>query len=127
MVIPALMLGRYECASNANIGLRPSGKRHLVDVLATDSEGRNILISLKWQQVGGTAEEKIPYEVMCLAHAIRTSDGKFSDAYLVLGGDGWTLRDFYLSGRLDEHLRYGGLVKIRSLEAFVGLANQGRL
>lgn len=64
---------------------------------------------------------------MCLAYAVRTSDGKFSDAYLVLGGDGWTLRDFYLSGRLDEHLGYGGVVKIRSLESIVGLANQGRL
>jgi hypothetical protein len=42
-------------------------------------------VSLKWQQVGGTAEQKVPFEVMCLADAVRAGH-----AYLVLGGDGWT-------------------------------------
>ena len=127
MVIPALTLGGYEYVRGHDIGKRPSGKRHKVDVLATDNSDRKILVSLKWQQVGGTAEEKIPYEVMCLAYALRTSDGKYSDAYLVLGGDGWSLRDFYLSGALNQHLKYADLVKIRTLESFVGLANQGNL
>ena len=125
--MPALELGGYECVSNANIGQRPSGKRHLVDVLATDSEGRKILISLKWQQVAGTAEEKIPYEVMCLAYALKTEKPEFSDAYLVLGGEGWSLREFYLRGGLNEHIRDGNLVKIRTLESFIAVANQGRL
>jgi len=48
-------------------------------------------------------------------------------AYLVLGGDGWTLRDFYLNGGLEKYLRYVDLVKIVSLETFVSLANQGKL
>ena len=96
-------------------------------MLATREDGNRFLVSLKWQQVSGTAEEKIPYEVICLAHTMRTSDSAFAAAYLVLGGGGWSLRDFYLSGGLDEHLAHPGLVRIVSLEAFIALANQGRL
>ena len=127
MVIPSLTLGGYECIPSFNLGLKPSGKKHILDVLAIARDGRKFLVSLKWQQVGGTAEEKIPYEVICLAHAIRTGEGKFSDAYLVLGGEGWSLKQFYLDGGLNDHLRDSGLVKIRSLESFVALANQGNL
>lgn len=46
----------------------------------------------KWQQIGGTAEQKVPFEVMCLADAVRAEHA--ARAYLVLGGDGWTLRDY---------------------------------
>ena len=127
MVIPALTLGGYQTEREVEVGRRPSGKRHRVDVLATGKDGNRFLVSLKWQQVSGTAEEKIPYEVVCLAHTMRVNDGVFSAAYLVLGGNGWSLRDFYLGGGLNKHLVHAGLVKIMSLEAFVALANQGRL
>ena len=97
MVIPALLLGEYAARRNVNVGQRPSGKRHIVDVVAKTNDGASYLISLKWQQVAGTAEEKIPYEVLCLAHALRTGRDDFKSAYLVLGGNGWSLRNFYLS------------------------------
>jgi hypothetical protein len=96
-------------------------------VLATDQQNRNILISLKWQEVSGTAEQKVPFEAICLAHAIRSEEGKYDKAYLVLGGPGWSLRGFYVEGGLDEHLTYSNLVDIQTLETFVALANQGRL
>ena len=35
---------------------------------------------------------------MCLADAVR--GGEAARAYLVLGGDGWTLRDYFTSGAL---------------------------
>ena len=82
-------------------------------------------MSVKWQQTGGTAEQKVPFEAMCLAQEMRT--GKYAAAYLVLGGGGWTLRDFYTSGVLKEHLTDGYLVDILTLEAFVGKANCGEL
>ena len=53
--------------------------------------------------------------------------GEYDKAYLVLGGDGWTLRDFYVSGGLREHLVHGELVHVMTLESFVGAANQGKL
>lgn len=62
---------------------------------------------------------------MCLAHEMLT--GRFVGAYLVLGGDGWTLRDFYTTGGLEDHLTHADLVQILTLEAFVGIANRGGL
>lgn len=127
MVLPALTMGGYSYQKQVRIGERPGGRRHVVDILATDSQGRNYLISLKWQQTSGTAEQKVPFEAICLAEAVRTGEEKYHRAYLVLGGDGWSLRQFYLAGGLNAHLRHGNLVEFRSLEAFIALANQGRL
>lgn len=97
-----------------------------MDILAEDSRARRFLISLKWQQVNGTAEHKIPFEVISLAHA-RTENEDIYKAYLVLGGDGWRYKEFYLSGGLDRHLRNTELVDIVSLDEFVALANKGVL
>jgi hypothetical protein len=87
--------------------------------------GRRTLVSLKWQQTGGTAEQKVPFEVMCLADAVR--NGHAEHAYLVLGGDGWSLRTYYTSGAMSEHLIHAGLVEVVTLEAFIRLANNGQL
>ncbi len=81
---------------------------------------------MKWQQVSGTAEQKVPFEAMCLAEAARTST-TYTRAYLVLGGMGWKLRDFFVGGGLREHLTYGNLVIITTLELFVARANSGKL
>lgn len=127
MVLPALRHGGYTCETQVHIGTRLGGGKHIVDVLAKDAQGRKILISLKWQQVPGTAEQKVPFEAMCLADAVKSSEPEYSKAYLVLGGSGWKLRDFFIGGGLREHLRYSDLVDIVSLERFIGLANQGKL
>ena len=98
--------------------------RHVIDVLA-EKDGKAYLVSLKWQQTGGTAEQKVPFEIMCLAQEMQT--GNYAAAYLVLGGGGWTLRDFYTSGALQEHVTHGDLVHVLTLETFVGKANRGEL
>ena len=108
------------------IGERLGVAGHRIDVLASDSYERQYLISLKWQQTSGTAENKIPFEVISLAHA-RMTDERFYKAYLVLGGEGWRYKEFYLKGGLDRHLSNPELVDIVSLDRFVGLANQGNL
>ena len=77
------------------------------------------------QQTSGTAEQKVPFEVMCLADAVRA--GAADAAYLVLGGDGWTLRDYFTSGALEEHLIHSSRVSVVTLEAFIRLANNGQL
>ena len=127
MVLPALRQGGYAVRRQVNIGSRPSGRRHVVDVLATGADGKGVLISLKWQEVSGTAEQKVPFEVICLAEAIRARDSQYQKAYLVLGGPGWSLREFYTGGGLNAHLRYGDLVSILPLETFIATANQGTL
>jgi len=124
MILPALERGGYAHQKQVLVGTRLGGRRHLVDAVASRAE-TNILVSVKWQQTSGTAEQKVPFEVMCLASAVRA--GVAHRAYLVLGGDGWTLRDYYTSGGLDEHLIHAAHVRVVTLEAFVRLANTGKL
>jgi hypothetical protein len=126
MVPEALRHGGYQVEKPPKpIGSRLGGGRHYVDLVAT-KEGRSILVSLKWQQTSGTAEQKIPFEVMCLADAVVSSNGKFTRAYVVLGGDGWSLREFYVNGGLDRFLRGCESIKVVSMETFLGLANRGQ-
>ena len=117
MVLPALQKGGYTYKTQVHIGQRFGGGRHFVDILAGDNEDKKFLISLKWQQVSGTAEQKVPFEAMCLAEAVLTSNNEYNKAYIVLGGMGWKLRDFFVGGGLAKHLRYNNLVTITTLEA----------
>lgn len=124
MILPALTRGGYTSTKQVNVGTRCGGGTHKVDALAYKGAD-TILVSLKWQQTGGTAAHKVPLEVMCLADSVRT--GHAQRAYLVLGGDGWTLRDYYTSGAMAEHLTHAALVSVVTLEACIRLANNGQL
>ena len=127
MVLPSLEQGGYTYRAQVRVGTRIGGGRHIVDVVASDGQGRNWLVSLKWQQVSGTAEQKVPFEAISLAKAISESEGTYEKAYIVLGGPGWKLREFYVGGGLHQYLHYGDLVDIMSLESFVAKANDGQL
>lgn len=124
MILPALDRGGYAYKRQVKIGQRHGGGTHKVDAFAT-KDAERVLVSMKWQQTGGTTEQKVPFEVMCLAQAV--IDGQADKAYLVLGGDGWTLRDYYVSGQLAGHLIHADRVKVVTLEAFIRLANNGQL
>ena len=126
MVLPALEMGGYQITRHKTIGTRFEVTSHKVDTFALDDFGRPYLISLKWQQVSGTAEQKIPFEILCLADAMMRNEEYFK-AYLVLGGEGWRFKQFYLDGGLGKLLVNADLVNIVSLERFVELANQGKL
>lgn len=123
MIVPALKHGGYSFHLQQPVGQRCGGRPHRVDAIAIKDD--TVLVSLKWQQTGGTAEQKVPFEVMCLAEAVRSQYG--ARAYLVLGGDAWTLRDYFTSGALADHLIHAHLVKVITLERFVRLANNGQL
>jgi len=127
MVIAPLLGCKFSVTKQVAVGLRPSGGKQFVDVIASDASGRQILVSLKWQQVSGTAEQKIPYEVICLLEAVRASAGVYGKAYLVLGGEGWTLRPFYTTGGLKKYIEYEPHVEILTLESFVARANRNQL
>lgn len=124
MILPALQQGGYAYETQVEVGKRLGGGRHVVDVVA-ERLGQRFLISLKWQQVGGTAEQKVPFEVISLIDAVGT--GGFEKAYLVLGGQGWTLRDVYTLGGLRRYIIGSDTVEILTLEAFVAQANRGAL
>jgi len=124
MVLPALEQGSYSYRVQEKLGKRFGIGSHVVDAVA-EKNGKQILISVKWQQVSGTAEQKVPFEVLCLLEAIE--NGPYQRAYLVLGGEGWTLRNFYTSGGLTKYLTYADRIEILTLEAFVARANSGKL
>ena len=126
MALSALAQNGYKVDRNVYIGTRFGVARHRIDIQAEDTAGRLHIVSMKWQQVGGTAEQKIPFEVICLADALIRNE-KYYKAHLVLGGDGWTYKDFYIKGGLNLHLVNGDMVNIVSLDRFVTLVNRGLL
>ena len=124
MVLPALDQGGYAYKVQVNIGKRLGLGRHFIDVLA-EKNGKTILISMKWQQVSGTAEQKVPFEIICLLEALDAQN--FTKGYLVLGGEGWKLRTFFTGDGLKKYLGYADKVEIVTLESFVAKANSGKL
>ncbi len=124
MIFPALRQGGYSWRTQVKIGRRPGGGRHIVDAVVT-KDAVLILLSSKWQEVSGTAEAKVAWEVICLIAALKTDE--YKRAYLILGGPGWTLRDFYVRGGLRDYIIGAEKVHIVTLEDFVAKANQSKL
>ena len=124
MIVPALERGGYQHRTQTIIGTRCGGGTHKVDAVAVKGDDE-IIVSMKWQQTGGTAEQKVPFEVMCLADAVRSRQAK--RAYI------GTRRRWLEPARLlhvrgfAEHLIHSEHVKVVTLEAFIRLANNGQL
>jgi len=90
----------HRVRARFNIGKKRNGGKHIVDILLNEKE----LISLKYQKTTGTAEEKIPFEVIKLQQAI--DDYDYTKATIVLAGDddAWSLKDYYLSGDFMKYM-----------------------
>lgn len=124
-VIPSLMHGGYSFQEQIEVGKRLGGGTHRVDLVVTKATV-HYLVSLKWQQTSGTAEQKVPFEVLCLLDIVQKPQAIYQKAYVVLGGGGWKLRDFYIR-ELNTYLPHRPLVEITNLKSFMGLANKGSL
>ena len=99
----------HKFESQVVVGNKRNDGEHIVDILiggeSTKKPNRKRpvsnhsggeLISLKYQGVNGTAEEKIPFEFMKLQDAI--DDYGYDSATIVLAGEnGWSWKDYYLS------------------------------
>ena len=94
----------YNVDEQVTIGLRPTGGNHNVDLVVSDWDGteEQELVSLKYQDVAGTAEEKIPYEIMCLQDAVNS--GRYVSALIVLAGKGWQHADSYINGAFNKFM-----------------------
>ena len=79
--------------SQVMVGKKRNGGKHYCDIVINGDE----LISLKYQRVQGTAEEKIPFEFMKLQHAI--DDHEYKSATIVVAGPdkAWKWKEYYLS------------------------------
>jgi hypothetical protein len=59
---------------------------------------------------------------------VRTGvNGHTMRVYVMVGDDGWTLRDDVASGQLAERLIHTALIRVVILGAFIRLANNGHL
>lgn len=77
--------------SQVEVGQKPGGGKHRVDHLVMRPNGTQLLVSCKAQNVSGTAEEKIPYEIIKLAHCVMQDRKRFGPyAVIVLDGSGWS-------------------------------------
>ena len=83
----------HTVESQVMVGSKRNGGKHYCDIVLNGDE----LISLKYQRVQGTAEEKIPFEFMKLQHAI--DDHGYKSATIVVAGPdkAWKWKDYYLS------------------------------
>jgi hypothetical protein len=106
-----------------------SGGKHLPDRVVETPDLRWLILSKKWQETAGTAEQKVPFEIIKLIDALIKSRGKFHYAYLILGGEGWSskLKDVYLNGGLNMYINGHDLVKVVSSDRFLSLVNRQQL
>lgn len=110
------------------MGRQLFGGPYVADIVV-ESSGGSIIVSAKWQQVQGTAEQKLLYEIASLIRIVAGSQGRYAKAYVVVGGPGFSrrAREFLLGqGHLDV-LKDGHLVEVMELDRFICLANNGRL
>jgi hypothetical protein len=73
------------------VGDKPGGGKHRADLVARRSTGKELIVSCKTQNTGGTAEEKLPFELMKLAHTVSDDPSHWGDyAVLIVDGVGWS-------------------------------------
>jgi hypothetical protein len=129
VTVEAVLLNNsYAVQKQQNVGTKPGGGRHKVDLVGMRPNGSQFLVSLKWQQTAGSAEEKIPFEVIKLLHALRENP-QYDKAYIVIGGNGFTtgLVDFYLSDEFRTYIRESQKIEILTLNDVITRANRGAL
>jgi hypothetical protein len=89
---------KFDVLPNVEIGLKPGGQVNRVPFVIVDKNNDDLrgIVSCKIQTTGGSAEEKVAFEIIKLLVAMR-SDRRYRHAWLILGGSGWTpqLLDFY--------------------------------
>lgn len=117
-------------------GKHPWGSTHVVDFLIRDRDTTQVLydptrtpiaiLSLKFQGVRGTADEKIPFELLALRHALNR--GRAQRAYILIVGEGMRekLRTWYLSGGVGQFMDCTD-IKVIGYDKFASLVNRGEL
>lgn len=86
-------------------------KKYVVDILFN----KKILVSAKFQDTGGTAEQKIPHEIINLQHLCENYG--YEKAYIVHSGRGFSLMESYKSPEMSRYITAPN-VKILSFEEF---------
>jgi hypothetical protein len=117
-ILAALIEAGFEVETQVRIGTRAGSlKEHVVDFVAR-RKAKTLLVSTKWQNSAGSVEEKVPWEVLCLNQALRGND--YSAGFIVLGGKGWTLRDYFTSPAFLDSMNVSPKLTVATFETFMG-------
>jgi hypothetical protein len=128
-ILQTLQLRNYKIdKSKYALGQNLAGKDYKRAYVAQSPSGKLILVSSVFQDSSGTVQEKVPWEVMSLAAVIRQSKGRFARGYVVLGGSaGWTLKQYFTSGRLQEQIVGAESVIVLDRDTLASLAAKDQL
>ncbi len=120
----ALLDNGYPVRTQVVVGKSLYGGKYKADFVVKD-----IIISCKWQQVPGTAEQKIIYDVASLIKIIKESNGKYTKAYVVLGGEGFSANAVkYLTSQSFRDLFVDGhLIEVLDLNKMLAKINKGEI
>ena len=123
-----LLNNSYAVEKQVVVGSKPGGGKHRADLVGMRPNGTRFIVSLKWQQTAGSAEEKVPFEVIKLLHALR-ENSNYDKAYIVIGGSGFSpaLVAFYLSEEFRSYIRESEKIEILTLNDVMARANKGAL
>lgn len=123
---------KIEFHAQVAIGKKRNGGDHVVDLLfggkvayiknrkrPVSLHQGGVLVSLKFQQIDGSAEEKINFECMKLHHAC--VDYGYESAIIVLAGNtGWKWKEYFLGEEYSNDMKQiYPTVRIISHEQFI--------
>jgi hypothetical protein len=125
-ILNALKAAGYEPFTQT-IEVRPFGGHRTNSYEVFERGGRTFAVTLKWQAIRGTADRKIPYEVIVLSEMI--ANGEIDGAYLLIGGKGWApqLRDAYTAGVLKKWIKYPANLVIMEVGDFLKKLEEERI
>lgn len=133
LIRTALYTNGYHAKERESFESVGTDRTYLVDFVTKNKSGYPLFIKLQFQEVAGTTEHKVPFKAIRLIHTVRETNlgtGRDADegahAYLVLGGEGWTLREFFTSG-LCHHLADGSCVTVCTVGDFIKRVQRGNL
>ncbi len=123
MIESLLEFNHYDYKKQVFIGKQLFNNRYKADFVVDNS----IIVSLKWQQVAGTAEQKVIYEIASLIKIIENDN--FKKAYVVIGGNGFSqnAKEYLFRQEHRSILKHGDLVENIGVEDFIARLNNHNL
>lgn len=128
-IVALLRAHGYKVAKSRHpLGKNLAGKDYKRAHVVESPAGRLVLVSTHFQDNTGTTQEKIPWDVMSLGAVLQESRGRYASGYVVLGGKtGFTLKEYFTSGALQQHLVGCDSVIVLDQDTLRSLAAKGSL
>lgn len=108
----------YTVRTGVVVGRGPGGTEFKAKLIGQYGSRLPFLVSCHTQSDSGSTEHKIPFDVIAHATVLDEGGGRFSGAFIVLEGEGWARKDYYVGGGLNSYLKNTENVRIVTLEWF---------